>query len=286
MEHHEVVIIGAGLSGIYQLHRAPRDRRRRARRRGRRGPRRHVVPQPVPGLPVRLGELHLRLLVLQGAARRVGLERALLLPARERCEYLNHVADRFGLREHMRFGCKVERGHLRRRQPHLDARRSPAPSLSAAGSSSPPSACSPRHSCPASRGSTGSGAPGSTPTTGPTRAWTSRASGVAVIGTGATAVQLIAEIAGTVSRAVRLPAPPQLVRAAAQPPHRRRRDGRDQALLRRDLRAVPADPRRLHPQARPAQACSRCPRRSATSSTRSCTRPPASASGRATSATC
>ena len=83
MEHHEVIVIGAGVSGIYQIKR--------------------LVDLGVdatvleaggdlggtwywnryPGRPLRLGELHLRLLLLARAAGGVALEGALLRPARE-----------------------------------------------------------------------------------------------------------------------------------------------------------------------------------------------------------
>ena len=60
---------------------AARRERDRARSRGR--PRRHVVSQPLSGLPVRFGELHVRLLVLEGALERMALEGTLLRSARE-----------------------------------------------------------------------------------------------------------------------------------------------------------------------------------------------------------
>ena len=51
--------------------------------RERRRPRRHVVLEPLPRRPLRFREHHLRLLVLGGAAAGVGLEGAVLRPARE-----------------------------------------------------------------------------------------------------------------------------------------------------------------------------------------------------------
>ena len=53
--------------------------RRGGRRRGR-----HLVLEPLPRVPLRLGELHLRLPVLPRAVRRVGVEGALRPPARDR----------------------------------------------------------------------------------------------------------------------------------------------------------------------------------------------------------
>ena len=51
----------------------------------------------------------------------------------------------------------------------------------------------------------------------------------------------------------RVPAQPELVRAAAQRSHRRRRAGADQGRIRRNLRPLPGLARRLHPRRRPAQ---------------------------------
>ena len=80
---YEVIIIGAGVGGIYQLYRLAQLGVNVTRRRGRRRPRWHLVPQPLSGLPVRFGELHVRLLVLERAAERMALERALLRAAGE-----------------------------------------------------------------------------------------------------------------------------------------------------------------------------------------------------------
>ena len=56
----DVLVVGAGITGIYQLYRAARSRLLRAAARGRRRRRRYLVLEPLPGRPVRLRELHLR----------------------------------------------------------------------------------------------------------------------------------------------------------------------------------------------------------------------------------
>ena len=62
---------------------AGRPRHRGHRARGRRRSRRHLVLEPLSRRALRFGELHLRLLLLARAARRMALEGALLRPARE-----------------------------------------------------------------------------------------------------------------------------------------------------------------------------------------------------------
>ena len=80
----DVLVVGAGITGIYQLYRAREagfsallveagERRRR-----------HLVLEPLPRRPLRLGELHLRLPLLPGAVRRVGVAGALRRAARDR----------------------------------------------------------------------------------------------------------------------------------------------------------------------------------------------------------
>ena len=71
---------------------------------------------------------------------------------------------------------------------------------------------------------------------------------VAVIGTGASAVQLIPEIAGEVADAGRLPAHTELELSAQQREDHRRGAGRHQGDLRRDLRRLHGLVRRLRAQ--------------------------------------
>ena len=73
----DVLVVGAGITGIYQLYRAREAGFSAQLRRGGRRCRRYVVLEPLPGRALRLGELHVRLPVLEGAVRRVGVARAL-----------------------------------------------------------------------------------------------------------------------------------------------------------------------------------------------------------------
>ena len=83
----------------------------------------------------------------------------------------------------------------------------------------------------------------------------------------------------------RVPAHAELVRAAAQRQDRRRDAGEDQGRLSRDLRALPGDLCLLPPHAGPARRVRGDATRSARRSARSSTASPASASGWAISAT-
>ena len=73
----DAIIIGAGIAGMYQLHRLRRARPLGARLRDGQRRRRHLVLEPLPRRALRLRELHLRLLLLGGAAAGLELERAL-----------------------------------------------------------------------------------------------------------------------------------------------------------------------------------------------------------------
>jgi hypothetical protein len=75
---------------------------------------------------------------------------------------------------------------------------------------------------------------------------------VAVIGTGATGVQTITEVAKTVGHLIVFQRPP-MGRAIAQCQDQPGGDGPDPGPLSRNLRALPADLRLLHPCDRPAQ---------------------------------
>ena len=83
MDQYDVVIIGAGISGIHQLHTLRGHRPVGHRARGRQRGGRHVVLEPLPTGPLRFRELQLRLLLLQGAPGGVGVVRALRRPARD-----------------------------------------------------------------------------------------------------------------------------------------------------------------------------------------------------------
>src|SRR6266702_6683832 len=72
---YDAIIIGAGISGMYQLHRL-RGLPERAGVRGRRRRRGHLVLESLPRGAVRFRELDLRLLLLRRDHARVGMERA------------------------------------------------------------------------------------------------------------------------------------------------------------------------------------------------------------------
>ena len=96
---------------------------RGGRRRGR-----HLVLEPLPGRPVRLRELHLRLPLLARSSSTSGSGREHFAEQPETERYLNHVVDRFDLRRHIRFGARVTLGDLRRAVRHVvgdDRRRRP-----------------------------------------------------------------------------------------------------------------------------------------------------------------
>ena len=100
----------AARRGLRRL-RDPREGRRR---------RRHLAPQPLPGLRVRrpVGAL---LVLVRAQARLVEALRHASPRSSPTCE---HVADKYGLRPHCRFGDGVVRAHVGRRARHVDARRS------------------------------------------------------------------------------------------------------------------------------------------------------------------
>ena len=103
----DAIIIGAGMSGLYQLYRLREL-----------GMRVHVFEAGTnvggtwywnryPGARFEFGELFLRLLILQGVAGGMGLVRAFRGPAGETLRYLNHVADKFDLRRDITFKSRV-----------------------------------------------------------------------------------------------------------------------------------------------------------------------------------
>ena len=73
----DVLVVGAGITGIYQLYRAREAGFSAQLLEAGGGVGRHLVLEPLPGRPVRLRELHVRLPLLEGAVRRVGVAGAL-----------------------------------------------------------------------------------------------------------------------------------------------------------------------------------------------------------------
>ena len=112
---YDAIIIGAGMSGMYQLHRLRELGLAGAGVRGRHRCRRHLVLEPLSRRALRFRELLLRLFLLAGAAGGVGLDRAFRRQP-ETLRYLNHVADKFDLRRDIQFNSRVDRGALARRQ--------------------------------------------------------------------------------------------------------------------------------------------------------------------------
>ena len=162
----------------------------------------------------------------------------------ENLRYLNHVADKFDLRKHMQFNCL---GRVRPLRRGAHALATAAPGRPRADVSLPAHGariCSRRRRCPVSRAWTASKARRSTPTTGRRSRSNCAGKRVAVIGTGATGVQVDRRARRGGRRADRLPTAAQLVRAAQQRPDLRRGDGGHPRPLRRDLRQVPPHPGR------------------------------------------
>ena len=81
MLDYEVIVIGGGVAGIYQIKRLTDLGVNATVLEANSDSGWHLVQEPVSGRPIRLRELHLRLLVQQGVARRVALERTFLASA-------------------------------------------------------------------------------------------------------------------------------------------------------------------------------------------------------------
>ena len=197
-QHYEVIVIGAGVAGIYQIKRLA-DLGVDA-----------IVLEAgpdlggtwywnrYPGRALRFRELHLRLLLLEGAARRVALEGALLGPAGEPAlpqlrRRQVRSAQVHAVQLQGRGGARsTRRSHLWR----LHARRRPRADLPVRHSRD--RAAVDADAAAAARAWTASRAARSTPSTGRTSRsnWPARRS--RVIGTGATAIQVIGEIADKV----------------------------------------------------------------------------------------
>ena len=141
-------------------------------------------------------------------------------PQPEILAYLEHCAEKYGLLPHCRFGDAVRRAALGRGGGALDARARLGPHASTPTSSSARSACSTRSRRPTSRASTPSPARASTPRAG-TGITISPARRVGVIGSAASAVQLVPEIVKQAASRPPVPAHGELGGAeAGRPLHR------------------------------------------------------------------
>ena len=108
----DVIVIGAGVAGLYQLHRL---RGLGLRVESSRPAPTSAAPGTGTAIPARASTWRAgpRLLLLRGAAAGVGVARALRRPA-DTAAYLNYVADKFDLRRDIRFGSRVVAAPLRR----------------------------------------------------------------------------------------------------------------------------------------------------------------------------
>ena len=82
---YDAIIIGAGMSGLYQLYRLRELGMRGARVRGRHRRRRHLVLEPLSRRALRFRKLFLQLLVLAGTAGGMGLVASISPASRRRC---------------------------------------------------------------------------------------------------------------------------------------------------------------------------------------------------------
>ena len=188
----DALVVGAGFSGLYMLHRLRKPRAVGAGARGRRRRRRHLVLEPLPGRALRLGELLTtptrfdeELQQEWEWTERYAGQPEILRYLRPRRRPLR-PAPRHPLRHH------ASRRPSTTRTPARWRSTPTAASASRRGSSSPPSGCLSTPNMPDDPGpATASRASGTTPAGGRTRAWTSPASASRVIGTGSPAIQPI-----------------------------------------------------------------------------------------------
>ena len=110
--------------------------------------------------------------------------------------YANHVADRFDLRRDIQFNTRVTSARVRRGAGRWSIETGDGARTLGQVSASWRRAASPRPTCRSSKGSTRFEGATTTRARGRTSRWISRASGVAIIGTGSSAVQSIPIIAG------------------------------------------------------------------------------------------
>ena len=200
--------------------------------------------------------------------------------------YLNHVVDRFDLRRHMRFDAPVTVGRVRRVVRDVDGRGRRRHRVSGRGSSSPRPASSRCRTSPTCRGATTSAASSTTPGRWPAAPVDFAGKRVAVIGTGSSGVQLIPAIAGEVASLTVY----QRTANWCTPLNNAPITPDEQARLRADFEAMRetlnTSRERVPPPARTIARPSTTPTRSGGRSSRRCGTAPASRSSRATTPTC
>ena len=231
--------------------------------RSRRRPRRHLVLEPLSRRPLRFGERLVRLLVLATSCSRSGTGRSASPASRRTCatSTTSPTSSTFA------GTCSSTARSSRRsstRTRTLGGSTSTTGGTSPAGSSSRRSGLLSAPTLPRYEGMDsfegqsfhtfdwprGAGRP-------------DRASGSRVIGTGATGIQVIGEIADKVGDLTVFQRRPNWCAPLHNGRSPRRGDGRHQDPLRRGLRPLRPHAGRLHPRARPARRSSRCRARSA-----------------------
>ena len=107
---YDAIIIGAGMSGLYQLYRLRELGLPRARVRGRHRRRRHLVLEPLSRRALRFRKLLLRYSFSQELLDEWDWSEH-FAGQPETLRYLNHVADKFDLRRDIQFRSRVAAAH-------------------------------------------------------------------------------------------------------------------------------------------------------------------------------
>ena len=103
----DVIVIGAGVAGLYQLHRLRGLGLRVAALRSRHRCRRHLVLEPLSRGALQIRRAGPTAIPSPRSSCRSGNGPSISPPNPTRCAYLNYVADKFDLRRDIRFGCRV-----------------------------------------------------------------------------------------------------------------------------------------------------------------------------------
>ena len=109
-----MLVVGAGITGIYQLYRAREAGLLRAAARGRWRRGRHLVLEPLPRGAASTPRATPTPTCSRRSCSRSGSGRSSSREQPETERYLNHVVDRFDLRRHIRFDARVTVGGVRR----------------------------------------------------------------------------------------------------------------------------------------------------------------------------